>query len=55
MRAIAIVTALWLALGACHAPHQAPKPYIDKYRGKFDAGWDVVVLEASSTPGGAIR
>ncbi|MBA1904703.1 arylsulfatase, partial [Escherichia coli] len=22
--------------------HQAPKPYIDKYRGKFDAGWDVV-------------
>ncbi|WP_298281282.1 arylsulfatase [uncultured Bradyrhizobium sp.] len=33
---------LYVAFGATHAPHQAPKPYIDKYRGKFDAGWDVV-------------
>ena len=33
---------LYLCLGATHAPHQAPKPYIDKYRGHFDAGWDVV-------------
>ena len=32
---------LYVAFGATHAPHQAPKKYIDKYRGKFDAGWDV--------------
>ncbi|UDY34504.1 arylsulfatase [Dermatobacter hominis] len=31
---------LWFAPGACHAPHQAPAPYIDAYRGHFDAGWD---------------
>lgn len=33
---------LYLAFGAMHAPHQAPQSYLDKYRGKFDAGWDVV-------------
>ena len=32
---------LYLAFGAMHAPHQAPAPYIEKYRGKYDAGWDV--------------
>ncbi len=32
---------LYLAFGATHAPHQAPAPYVEKYRGKFDAGWDV--------------
>ncbi len=31
---------LYLAFGAMHAPHQAPKPYLDKYRGRFDQGWD---------------
>lgn len=30
----------YLAFGACHSPHQAPRPYIDKYRGRFDEGWD---------------
>ena len=30
----------WFAPGACHAPHQAPRPYIDAYRGRFDKGWD---------------
>lgn len=30
----------YLAFGACHAPHQAPKEYIDRYAGKFDHGWD---------------
>lgn len=29
-----------LAFGACHAPHHAPKEWIDKYKGKFDMGWD---------------
>jgi arylsulfatase len=32
---------LYLAFGACHAPHQAPPEYIERYRGRFDAGWDV--------------
>ncbi len=32
---------MYFALGAMHAPHQAPKSFIDKYRGAFDAGWDV--------------
>ena len=32
---------LYLALGAMHAPHQAPLEYLAKYRGKFDEGWDV--------------
>jgi arylsulfatase A-like enzyme len=32
---------LYLATGACHAPHQAPRRWIDHYRGQFDDGWDV--------------
>ncbi|MCC6209859.1 MAG: arylsulfatase [Burkholderiales bacterium] len=31
----------YLALGACHSPHHAPRACIDKYRGRFDEGWDV--------------
>ncbi|HEX9258723.1 MAG TPA: arylsulfatase, partial [Acidimicrobiales bacterium] len=31
---------LYVAPGACHAPHQAPAEYIDAYRGQFDVGWD---------------
>src|SRR5207342_1785769 len=31
---------LWFTPGACHAPHQAPKPYLDAYEGRFDQGWD---------------
>ena len=30
----------YLATGATHAPHHAPKVWIDKYQGKFDQGWD---------------
>jgi arylsulfatase len=26
--------------GACHAPHQVPEEYIEKYEGEFDMGWD---------------
>jgi arylsulfatase len=32
---------LYLAFGACHAPHQAPSGFIEAYRGRFDEGWDV--------------
>jgi arylsulfatase A-like enzyme len=31
---------LYFATGANHAPHMAPKAYIEKYRGRFDMGWD---------------
>jgi arylsulfatase A-like enzyme len=31
---------LWFTPGACHAPHQVPREYIDRYRGQFDVGWD---------------
>ncbi len=31
---------LYYCPGACHAPHQAPKAWIEKYRGRFDKGWD---------------
>lgn len=31
----------YLALGACHAPHQAPAEYLERYRGAFDHGWDI--------------
>ncbi len=30
----------WLALGACHAPHQAPRDLILKYDAVFSDGWD---------------
>jgi arylsulfatase A-like enzyme len=30
----------YVAYGACHAPLQAPKPFLEKYRGKFEQGWD---------------
>jgi arylsulfatase len=32
---------LYLALGAMHAPHQAPQAYLDRHRGRYDEGWDV--------------
>jgi len=28
--------------GAVHAPHHVPESYIDKHRGRFDAGWDAI-------------
>jgi arylsulfatase len=31
---------LYLAFGAMHAPHQAPRAYRDRVRGQFDGGWD---------------
>lgn len=36
---------IYFATGACHAPHHAPKEYIDRYKGKFDQGWDKVRQE----------
>ncbi len=31
---------MYFCTGAAHAPHQVPKEWIEKYKGKFDAGWD---------------
>ena len=30
---------VYYATGATHAPHHAPKEWIEKYKGRFDAGW----------------
>ena len=31
---------MYYAPGATHAPHHVPKEWSDKYKGKFDGGWD---------------
>jgi arylsulfatase len=31
---------LYVAPGATHSPHHAPKEWIEKFKGKFDMGWD---------------
>ena len=31
---------LYLATGACHSPHQPPPRWRERYRGRFDLGWD---------------
>ena len=31
---------MWFCPGANHAPHHAPKEYIEKYKGKFDDGYE---------------
>jgi arylsulfatase A-like enzyme len=31
---------LYVAPGATHSPHHVPQDWIDKFKGKFDMGWD---------------
>src|SRR6185436_19324627 len=31
---------LYVAPGATHTPHMAPKEWLDKFKGQFDMGWD---------------
>ncbi len=31
---------MYFCTGAMHAPHHVPKEWADKYKGKFDDGWD---------------
>jgi arylsulfatase A-like enzyme len=31
---------LYFATGATHAPHHAPRAFVEKYKGKFRQGWD---------------
>jgi len=33
---------IYFAPGATHAPHHVPAEWIEKYKGKFDQGWDKV-------------
>jgi arylsulfatase len=33
---------IYYAPGATHAPHHVPAEWIEKYKGKFDQGWDAV-------------
>jgi arylsulfatase len=33
---------MYFAPGATHAPHHVPKEWIEKYKGKFDDGWDAL-------------
>ena len=32
---------MYYATGCSHAPHHVPREWSDKYKGKFDQGWDV--------------
>jgi arylsulfatase len=36
---------LYTSFGATHAPHHVPPEWIEKYKGKFDKGWDAVRAE----------
>jgi arylsulfatase len=33
---------LYVPFGTAHCPHQAPQAFLDKYRGAYDEGWDVI-------------
>ncbi len=33
---------LYYAPGACHAPHHAPKEWIDRFKGRFDMGYEAI-------------
>ncbi len=33
---------LYYAPGACHAPHHAPKDWIEKFKGRFDMGYEAI-------------
>jgi len=33
---------LYLPLGAAHAPHQAPREWMEAVRGRYDEGWDAI-------------
>ncbi|MFV8817353.1 arylsulfatase [Haliea sp. E17] len=45
---------MWWTPGAVHGPHQVAKAWADKYKGKFDDGWDAYqkrVFERQKTMG----
>lgn len=36
---------IYWATGAVHSPHHAPQRWLDHYKGRFDAGWDVAAQQ----------
>ncbi len=53
---------MWFNPGANHAPHHSPKEYADKYKGKFDDGYDAYrewvterMLEKGILPEGTVN
>jgi len=36
---------MYYAPGTAHAPHQAPRDWVDKFKGRFDGGWDNLRVE----------
>ena len=36
---------VYFAPGAAHAPHHVPSEWADKYKGRFDSGWDALRAE----------
>lgn len=36
---------LYLATGGVHTPHHAPREWIDRFKGRYDKGWDVLRTE----------
>ena len=46
---------MYFAPGATHAPHQVPEEWADKYKGKFDQGWDKLREETLRSPEEAWR
>ncbi|HET6524446.1 arylsulfatase [Sphingopyxis sp.] len=36
---------MYWATGAVHAPHHAPRRWLDHYKGRFDAGWDAAAQQ----------
>ena len=41
---------MYWAPGAAHGPHQIMKEWADKYKGKFDDGWDAIASAPSRAP-----
>lgn len=36
---------VYYATGSAHEPHQAPREWIEKFHGRFDAGWDKIAAD----------
>ena len=45
----------YFSTGCSHAPHHVAKEWADKYKGKFDQGWDKLREETFAAPEGARR
>ena len=44
---------VYFAPGAAHAPHHVPKEWIERYKGRFDHGWDKQRERTFDAPEGA--